>query len=174
MGCPVRSCRFPSVRPDTHVCVLHDFSEFGEFTGFRLNLGKTKALVQRLGPWPARLAGIQVVPFVKYLGALFGDVTPEEAYEKSVCTFQSRCLHISRMPLSSKERVQLVHTWCYPVLQVTGVAFYPLQSVLVRLRAAQRVAFGSRNWKLALDILQVLVLSADSKEQPGSINSSGP
>ena len=73
--------------------------------------------------------------------------------EKFVGVFES--LHISRMPLSAKERVQLVHTWCYPVLQVTTVAFYPSRSVLVRLRAALRVAFGSRNWKLTLDILHL-------------------
>ena len=92
---------------------------------------------------------------VKYLGALFGDVSPAVAYKKSVSVFESRCLHISRMPLSAKERVQLVHTWCYPVLQVTSVALYPPQSVLVRLWAALRVAFGSRNWKMPLDILHL-------------------
>ena len=51
--------------------------------------------------------------------------------------------------------MRLIHTWCYPLLQVTAVASYPLQSVLVRLRAALRVAFGSRNWKMTLDILHL-------------------
>ena len=105
--------------------VLDDFTEFGAFTGLRLNLHKTKALMQGVGPWPVQLLGIQVVSSVNYLGALFGDVSPAEAYEKSVGVFESWCLHISRMPLSAKERVQLVHTWCCPVLQVTAVAFYP-------------------------------------------------
>ena len=29
--------------------------------------------------------------------------------------FESMCLHISRMPLSVKESVELVHTLCYPL-----------------------------------------------------------
>ena len=92
---------------------------------------------------------------MKYRGSLFGDGTPEEAYEKPFSTFESWCLHTSRMPLCAKERVQLVHTWCYPVLQVTGVAFYPPLSVLMRLRAALRVAFGACNWKLTVDFLHL-------------------
>ena len=132
--------------------VLDNFSEVGAFTSLRLNLRKTKALLQGVGLRLVQLSGIQVVSSVKYLGALFGDVSPAE---KVVGVFESMCLHISRMPLFAKERVQPVHTWCYPVLQVIGVAFYPPQSVLVRLRAALQVAFGSRNWKMTLDILHL-------------------
>ena len=85
---------------------------------------KMKALVPG---WICGLCGRLVLRLspVKYLGALFGDVSPAEAYEKSVSTLVDRCLHASRMLLCSEERVQLVHTWCYPVLQATGVAFYP-------------------------------------------------
>ena len=85
------------------------FDEFGEYTGLRLNLTKTKVLMQGVGPWSSRLAGMSIVPWVKYLGALFGDVTAAEAYEKGLTVFESRCVLISRMPLSRKEKVQLIH-----------------------------------------------------------------
>ena len=101
------------------------FDEFGEYTGLSLNLFKTKILMQGVGPWPSQLAGMSVVPWVKYLGALFGGVAATEAYEKGLTVFESRCVLISCMPLSRQEKVQLVHTWCYPVLQVLAVAYYP-------------------------------------------------
>ena len=99
------------------------FDEFGEHTGLHLNLTKTKVLIQGVGPWPSRPAGMSVVPCVKYLGALFGDITAAEAYEKGPTVFESRCVLISRKPLSRKEKVQLIHTWCYLVLQVLAVAY---------------------------------------------------
>ena len=82
---------------------------------------------------------------MKYLGALFGDVTPEEAYEKSslslravVCTF-----HECPSPLRNGS------SWCTlgatQLCRSRGVAFYPPLSILIRLRAAMRVAFGARN-----------------------------
>ena len=113
----------------THTHTLHDvraiFDEFGEYTGLWLNPTKTKVLMQGVGPWPSQLAGMSVVPLVKYLGALFGDVTAAEAYEKGSTVFESRCVLISRMPLSRQEKVQPIHTWCYPILQVWAVAYYP-------------------------------------------------
>ena len=68
-----------------------------------------------MGTWLVRLFGIQVVSALKYLGALSGDVSMAQACEKSVSTFESRCLCLSRMPLFAEEQVELVHTWCYPV-----------------------------------------------------------
>ena len=122
------------------------FLEFSQYTSLRLNLSKTKARPQGVGPWPKKLADIAVVRSVKYLGALFGDVTPEVAFDKVVATSEHRCTLISRMPLSMAEeawqKVQIAHTWCYPILQVTAVAYYAPLGVLVRLRAALRVAFN--------------------------------
>ena len=84
-----------------------------------------KYLMKGVGPWPSQLVGMSVVPWVNYLGALLGDVAAAEACEKGLAVFESRRVLISRMPLSRQEKVQLIHTWCYPVLQVSAVAYYP-------------------------------------------------
>ena len=107
------------------------------------------AFGQNKGPypshvWPAQLAGLRIVSSVKYLGSLFEDASRVEASEKCVGAFEDRCLHIYCMLLSAKERVQLVHTRCYPVLQLTG-APPPPRSMLVCLHAALRVVFGACN-----------------------------
>ena len=56
--------------------MLYEFSDFGDYSGLRLNLRKTKLLIQGMGPWPSQVAGVRVASSIKYLGALFGDVTP--------------------------------------------------------------------------------------------------
>ena len=76
------------------------FAEFGQYAGLRLNLTKTKVLLQGVGPWAARLAGMQVVCSVRYLGVLFGDVTPADAFDSALATVEARCTLLSRMPLS--------------------------------------------------------------------------
>ena len=99
------------------LCVREAFAEFGQYTGLKLNLAKS--------PWLARVAGMQIVPSVRYLGALFGDVSPAEAFERALTTVEACCTLLSRMPLSQMEKVHLIHTWCHPVLQVKVVAYYP-------------------------------------------------
>ena len=62
----------------------------------------------------------------------------------------------SLTPLSYEEKAQLIHTWCYPVLQVTAMAYYPPPSVVVHLRVALCVAFGVvGTWHVTLDILHL-------------------
>ena len=118
------------------------FVEFGQYTGLCLNLSKTKALLQGVGPWLAVLSVVTVVSSVKYPGALFSDVAPGAAFDKAVASFEHRCTLISRMPLSMAEKVQIIYTWCHPVLKVTAVAYYPPPGVLVRSRAALQRACG--------------------------------
>ena len=110
---------------DLLASVREVFTEFGKVLTLRLNLSNTKVLMQGMGPWPPRLEGMSVAPDMGYLGALFGDVSAQEAYDKGVSIFEYRSTLISRMPLSIHEKVQLIHAWCYPLLQITGVAYSP-------------------------------------------------
>ena len=57
------------------------FVEFGQYTSLNLNLTKTRALLQGMGPWPEKVVDIAVVSSVKYLGALFGDAMPDVAFD---------------------------------------------------------------------------------------------
>ena len=59
------------------------------------------------------------------------------------------------MPLSRAQKVVLLHTWCYPVLQVTTIAHYPPDLVVKRLRRAVMVAFHAQNWKVPLNVLHL-------------------
>ena len=59
------------------------------------------------------------------------------------------------MPLSRAQKVVLLHTWCYQVLQVTAIAYYRPDVVVKRLRRALVVAFHAQNWKLPLNVLHV-------------------
>ena len=135
--------------------LLDEFASFGEYTGLPLNLDKTKVLVQGLSVLNQTFAGLTVASYVKYLGALFGMVTASKAYEHCVGVFESRCVQISRMPLSRQQKVQLLHTWCYPVLQLIAVANYPPDRVLTRLRRALITAFQAQNWKIPLNELHL-------------------
>ena len=118
------------------------FAELGQYTGLKLNVAKTRLLLQGVGPWPPKVADLQVVPSVKYLGTLFGDVSALEAFEKALSIVELRCTLLFRMPLSQRKKVELVHIWCQLVLQVIAVAYYPSSVVIARLKAALRVAFG--------------------------------
>ena len=59
---------------------LAEFAAFDEYTGLGLNLEKTRLLLQALDR--DRLAGIKVVPHVRYPGAEVGHVSPAVAYEQ--------------------------------------------------------------------------------------------
>ena len=149
----VRLCR-PSAGLEADLqSLLAEFAAFGEYTGLCLNLEKTRLLVQGLDS--DRLAGIKVVPHVRYLGGQVGHVSPAVAYERCVVLFESRCTRISRMPLSWAQKVVLVHTWCYPVLQVTAIAHYPPDLVVKRLRRALVITFHAQNWKVPLNVLHL-------------------
>ena len=56
------------------------------------------------------------------------------------------------MPLSRAQKVVRLHTWCYPVLQVTAIAHYPPDHVVKRLRRALVVASHAQNWKVPLNV----------------------
>ena len=131
--------------------LLAEFAAFGEYTGHCLNLEKTRLLLQGLDR--DRLPGIQVVPHVRYLGAQVGHVSLTVAYERCVALFESHCTRISRMPLSRAQKLVLLLTWCYPVLQVTALAHYPPDLVVKTLRRALVVAFHAQNWKVPLNVL---------------------
>ena len=149
----VRLCR-PGVGLEADLqSLLAEFAAFGEYTGLCLNLEKTRLLLQGLDS--DRLAGIKVVPHVRYLGAQVGHVSPAVAYERCVALFESRCTRISRMPLSRVQKVVLLHTWCYLVLQVTAIAHYPPHLVVKRLRRALVIAFHAQNWKVPLNVLHL-------------------
>ena len=53
--------------------LFEEFETFGDYTGRRLNLDKTRLLLQGLSR--SRVAGIKVVPHVRYLGAQVGHVS---------------------------------------------------------------------------------------------------
>ena len=133
--------------------LLAEFEAFGEYTGLCLNLEKTRLLLQGLDR--ARLAGIKVEPHVRYLGAQVGHVSSTVAYERCVALFESRCTRISHMPLSRTQKVVLLHTWCYPVLQVIPIAHYPPDLVVKRLRTALVVVCHAQNWKVPLNVLHL-------------------
>ena len=133
--------------------LLAEFEAFGEYTRLYLNLEKTRLLLQGLDR--ERLAGIKVVPHVRYRGAQVGHVSSAVAYERCVALFESRYTRISRMPLSRAQKVVLPHTWCHPVLRVTAIAHYPPDLVVKRLRRALLVAFHAQNWKVLLNVLHL-------------------
>ena len=80
---------------------------------------------------------------------------PRLWHMSSVALIESRCTRISRMPFSRAQKVVLVHTWCYPVLQVTAIAHYPPDLVVKRLCRALVVAFHAQNWKVPLNVLHL-------------------
>ena len=149
----VRLCR-PGVGLEADLqSLLAEFAPFGEYTGLCLNLEKTRLLPEGLDS--DRLPGIKVVPHVRYLAAQAGQVSPAVAYERCVALFESCCTTISRMPLSRAQKVLVLHTWCYPVLQVTAIAHYPPDLVVKRLRRALVIAFHAQNWKVPLNVLHL-------------------
>ena len=89
------------------------------------------------------------------MGAQMGHVSPPVAHEQCVALFDSRCTRIYRMPLSRAQKVVLLHTWCYLVLQVTAIAHSPPDLVVKRLRRALLVAFHAQNWKVPLNVLHL-------------------
>ena len=123
-------------------------------TGLCLNLEKTRLLLQGLDR--DRLVGIKVAPHVRYLGAQVGHVSPAVGYERCVALFEFRCTTISRMPLSRAQKVVLLHTWCYPVLQATAIAHYPPHLVVKSLRRALVVALHAQNRKVPLNVLHLI------------------
>ena len=131
--------------------LLKEFEDFGEFTGLCLNLEETRILLEGLDR--ARVGGIKVAAHVRYLGAQVGHVSAAVAYARSFPAFQAQCTMISCMLLSRQQKVLLIHTWCFPVLQVTSVAHYAPDLVLKRLRRTLVVAFHAQSRKVPLNVL---------------------
>ena len=133
---------------------------FGYFSGLRVNLSKTYAVVKHRGdgpPLPAVVAGCTLKPFVKYLGILLGNVSVEQAYASSISRMMQRAGQMATLPLGLEEKAYLFSSWIAPVCYLPARAYRPTEHVLSQLNLVHKIALGLNNWHLTMPILQLPV-----------------
>ena len=113
--------------------IMYTLRRYAKFVGLKINLDKSAFLLR--GFWTdrqkAKLAstGISVQSKVKYLGNLFGDVTPDEAFAPHLSRALARAQFAATLPLTMSERVHLPQEWILPLMLYPARAYYPTEDV---------------------------------------------
>ena len=139
---------------------MYRLGVFGYFSGLRVNLSKTYAVVKRQGeeaPMPTVVAGCTVKPFVKYLGILLGNVSVQQAYTSSISRMMQRARQMAALPLGLEEKAYLFSSWIAPVCYPPARAYRPTNHVLSQLNLVHKIALGLNNWRLTMPIPQLPV-----------------
>ena len=138
---------------------MYTLRRYAKFVGLRINLDKSAFLLR--GFWTDRQktklenTGIPVQSKVKYLGNLFGDVTPDEAFAPHLSRALARAQFAATLPLTMPERVHLLQEWILPLMIYPARAYFPTEDVCTKLANVYRVALRLGSWGLTLPILQL-------------------
>ena len=133
---------------------------FGYFSGLRVNFEKTYAVVKISDPdvpQPKAVGGITVKPYVKYLGALVGNLTVAACYAPVLAKMLSRARTVASLSLGMAERAYLFASWVAPVVYLTARAYAPTEHVISQLNMIHRVALDLTTWHLTMPILALPV-----------------
>ena len=143
-------------------------SQFGQFSGLKVNLNKTAAIVRDCGgmEWAKcfRDIGVDVKNFVKYLGVRLGNIrhpqddqgwglTIEQAFAPALQEAFRRARVVSTLQLSMNERAFMVTSWILPVVAWVSKAYYAPVSVIRQLKLVYHVTMGTNSWGITLPIL---------------------
>ena len=141
---------------------------FGQFSGLKVNLNKTAAIVRNCGgmEWAKcfRDIGVDVKNFVKYLGVRLGNIrhhqddqgwglTIEQAFAPALQE-AFRCARVvSTLQLSMDERAFMLTSWILPVVAWVSKAYYAPAPVTRQLKLVYHVTMGTNSWGITLPIL---------------------
>ena len=143
-------------------------SRFGQFSGLKVNLNKTAAIVRKCGgiEWARcfRDIGVDVKNFVKYLGVRLGNIrhqqddqgwglTMEQAFAPALQEAFRRARVVSTLQLSMNERAFMLTSWFLPVVAWVSKAYYAPVSVIRQLKLVYHVTMGTNSWGITLPIL---------------------
>ena len=143
-------------------------SRFGQFSGLKVNLNKTAAIVRNCGgmEWARcfRDIGVDVKNFVKYLGVRLGNIrhqqddqgwglTMEQAFAPALQEAFRRARVVSTLQLSMNERAFMLTSWILPVVAWVSKAYYAPVSVVRQLKLVYHVTMGTNSWGITLPIL---------------------
>ena len=143
-------------------------SRFGQFSGLKVNLSKTAAIVRNCGgmEWARcfRDIGVDVKKFVKYLGVRLGNIrhqqddqgwglTIEQAFAPALQEAFRRARVVSTLQLSMDERAFMLTSWILPVVAWVSKAYYAPASVIRHLKLVYHVTMGTNSWGITLPIL---------------------
>ena len=141
---------------------------FGQFSGLRVNLNKTAAIVRNCGgmEWARcfRDIGVDVKNFVKYLRVRLGNIrhhqddqgwglTIEQAFAPALQE-AFRCARVvSTLQLSMDEHAFMLTSWILPVVAWVSKAYYAPIPVIRQLKLVYHVTMGTNRWGITLPIL---------------------
>ena len=141
---------------------------FGQFSGLKVNLNKTAAIVRNCGgmEWAKcfRNIGVDVKNFVKYLGVRLGNIrhhqddqgwglTIEQAFAPALQEAFRRARVVSTLQLSMDERAFMLTSWILPVVAWVSKAYYARISVIRQLKPVYHMTMGTNSWGITLPIL---------------------
>ena len=141
---------------------------FGQFSGLKVNLNKTAAIVRNCGgqAWAKcfREIGVDVKNFVKYLGVRLGNIghhqddqgwglTIEQAFAPALQDAFRRARVVSTLQLSMDERAFMLTSWILPVVAWVSKAYYASAPVIRQLKLLYYVTMGTNSWGITLPIL---------------------
>ena len=141
---------------------------FGQFSGLKVNLSKTAAIVRNCGgmEWARcfRDIGVDVKNFVKYLDVRLGNIrhqqddqgwglTIEQAFAPALQEAFRRARLVSTLQLSMDERAFMLTSWILPVVAWVSKAYYAPFSVIRQLKLVYHVTMGTNSWGITLPIL---------------------
>ena len=141
---------------------------FGQFSGLKVNLSKTAAIVRNCGgmEWARcfRDIGVDVKNFVKYLGVRLGNIrhqqddqrwglTIEQAFTPALQEAFRRARVVSTLQLSMDERAFMLTAWILPVVAWVSKAYYAPVLVIRQLKLVYHVTMGTNSWGITLPIL---------------------
>ena len=92
---------------------------------------------------------------MKYLGNLFGDVPPDEAFAPHLSRALARAQFAATLPLTLSKRVHLLQEWILPLMIYPARAYFPTEDVCTKLANVYRVTLRLSSWGLTLPILQL-------------------
>ena len=141
---------------------------FGQFSGLKVNLNKTPAIVRNCGGMELARCfgdiGVDVKNFVKYLGVRLGNIrhhqddqgwglTIEQAFAPALQEAFRRARVVSTLHLSMDERAFMLTSWIVPVVALVSQAYYAPTPVIRQLKLVYHVTMGTNSWGLTLPIL---------------------
>ena len=110
---------------------------YAEYVGLCLNHKKLAFLLK--GYWSARhkqllrRTGVDIKTSVKYLGVLFGEVSPEKAYAPLLARAQARASYAASLRLTLPECIALLQDWILPLLIYPARSYFPTEEVCSKL-----------------------------------------
>ena len=140
---------------------------FGQFSGLKVNLSKTAAIVRNCGgqEWAQYFGdiGAEVKIFVKYLGVRLGNIRQhqddqgwglkiEQAFALALQEPFWRARVVSTLHPSMDERTFMLTSWILPVVALVAKAYYAPDLVIRQLKLFYHVTMDINNLGITLPI----------------------